>query len=232
MKRVGSFLCFGPPDTNDTEKDEKRQSPAKVLPEVGGNGKQNRRRLMSKFARSISLKSNSLNRRTKSTKDSTRPLSGEISDSSENNSTSESFGKNTDVISFSSSLSSSSFSSSSSSCVSSASQLKLQQKKAFIPPPAQQNYGYATGLLLVLMSLFVVVFCGRLCAILWTATWLCTVPRRRKVVGSSEFSEGTAVSAVAKAEMRRKGEYYWEEGEKNRIVLEGFLRRNRKGGVK
>lgn len=86
-------------------------------------------------------------------------------------------------------------------------------KRTSTPPSGRGSYGYATGLCFVLMSLVVMMFCGRVCAILWTATWLCLLPQRRL----PEFDEAAVVR-------RRRA-----EEEKRRVVMEGFLHRSRKG---
>ena len=93
-------------------------------------------------------------------------------------------------------------SSASSSCLSSASsssfrepepkpQPELRRKRASprsksknpLPPPPARYYGSATGIFLLLLSLLVMVFCGRLYAILWTSSLLCLVPRRKSDAG-------------------------------------------------
>ncbi|KAH7675775.1 hypothetical protein IHE45_08G159600 [Dioscorea alata] len=84
------------------------------------------------------------------------------------------------------------------------------------PSPEKKIYHPATGLFLLVISLCVMVMFGRLCAILWTATWLYLAPRRISVVSPSP------------AEMPELRSRVSEEDEKRRVVLEGLLERNRR----
>lgn len=84
------------------------------------------------------------------------------------------------------------------------------------PPPVRKIYQPATGLFLLVFSLCVMVIFGRLCAILWTATWLYLAPRRISAVSPSPAEKPGLRPRVS------------EEDEKRRVVLEGLLERNRR----
>lgn len=84
------------------------------------------------------------------------------------------------------------------------------------PPPEKKIYHPATGLFLLVISLCVMVMFGRLCAILWTSTWLYLAPRRISAVPPSPAEKPKLRSRVS------------EEDEKRRVVLEGLLERNRR----
>ncbi|KAJ6843604.1 uncharacterized protein M6B38_295890 [Iris pallida] len=235
-KRVGSLLCFSKPDTTE----EGRTGGSDPRPDRGGAPPRRTPsgRTLSRLFRSFSadpkpttksggktspilpklLRSiSSLSRRGgKVHRDYDRPIVRK-----------ESFGKSSpddDANFFSSSSSStrssSSRSSSSSSCLSpvpppscSPMAAATTGKRTSMPPSGRGSYGYATGLCFVLMSLVVMMFCGRVCAILWTATWLCLLPQRRP----PGFDDAAALR-------RRRA-----EEEKRRVVMEGFLHRSRKG---
>ena len=85
-----------------------------------------------------------------------------------------------------------------------------------LPLPERENYHYATGLCLLVVSLGVLLMFGRLCAIPWTATCLYFAPRRKYGISPPN-------AAVMMAALRPRAS---EEDEKKRVVLEGLLERN------
>ncbi|KAK8968512.1 hypothetical protein KSP40_PGU005381 [Platanthera guangdongensis] len=91
-----------------------------------------------------------------------------------------------------------------------------------------------SALCFLVVSLIVMVFLGRICAIVWTASGLWFLPRRMSAPGRPELrgSEMLAVGSLSPTlELRRKVLY---ECEKRRVVLEGFLGRNKRapaGGI-
>ncbi|XP_073006400.1 uncharacterized protein [Typha latifolia] len=134
--------------------------------------------------------------------------------------------------------SSSSIASSSSFCSSSSSasypdptETKSRPRRRPVTPPAAAETarrGAATGVFLLVVSLCVMVFCGRLCAILLTSSSLCLAPRRIRAAPSL----GKVIDRVRSPSFRRrrvwKGEEEDEEEEKRRVVLEGLLERKRR----
>uniref|UniRef100_A0A5B6YXT8 Uncharacterized protein n=1 Tax=Davidia involucrata TaxID=16924 RepID=A0A5B6YXT8_DAVIN len=74
-------------------------------------------------------------------------------------------------------------------------------------------YGFNIGLCLLLICLFVLIFWGRLCAIICTLTWLFFAPSRSKGVDSPE-------NGVDRSEID-------SEEHKKRVIMEGLLERNR-----
>ncbi|KAA8526882.1 hypothetical protein F0562_008889 [Nyssa sinensis] len=74
-------------------------------------------------------------------------------------------------------------------------------------------FGSNVGLCLLLICLFVLIFWGRLCAIICTSTWLFVAPNRSNRVVSAE--KGVDWSEVD------------SEEHKKRVIMEGLLERNR-----
>ncbi|XP_008775779.1 uncharacterized protein LOC103696051 [Phoenix dactylifera] len=236
-KRSAHFLCFGAVDPAEEEaavktRDSSAGSCGRI--EILGTEARRHRRRLAKIFRSAMFVS-ALNRSKEEGKHSDCSAARKASVDKRAAEWSEKFSygddRTADAIFSSSSWTSSS--TSSSSCLSSASSSwfrepepkpkpEFRQKRASPmaesrnhPPPARgpaRNYGSATGFFFLLLSLSVMVFCGRLYAILWTSSWLCFVPPRN-------------VAATGSPELRRKG---IEEIEKKRIILEGFLERNRR----
>ncbi|KAG1368215.1 hypothetical protein COCNU_14G006830 [Cocos nucifera] len=239
-KRSSHFLCFGavgPPEKEASVKTA--ESPARpsgrtdVLAPDARRHRPRRldRRFLAKIFRSAVFVSspNRSGRSAKRMAPDDKPAAELSGKSSNGNDRTEDA-----ILSLSSSWLWTSSSSASSSCLSSASSSsfrepepkpkpELRQKSASprsesknpLPPPPSRYCGSATGIFLLLLSLSVMVFCGRLYAILWTSSWLCLVPRRKSDAGL----------AVGPPGLRRKG---LEEDEKKRVVLEGLLERNRR----
>ncbi|KAG1347215.1 hypothetical protein COCNU_06G010440 [Cocos nucifera] len=243
-KLGGHFLCFGAVDPAEGEavvktRDSSAGSSGRsevLVPEARRHGRRLDRRVLAKIFGSVMFVS--ALRTRKEGKDPNLSVARKASDDKRAAEWSgkSSYGDYQTAVAIFSSSSWTSSSTSSSSCLSSASsswfrQPELRRKRASrIPesrnhqPPARapaRNYGSATGLFLLLLSLFVMVFCGRLYAILWTSSWLCFVPRRSSDAGLAVVN----VAATASPELRRKG---LEENGKKRIVLEGLLERNRR----
>ncbi|KAI0505047.1 hypothetical protein KFK09_016004 [Dendrobium nobile] len=83
------------------------------------------------------------------------------------------------------------------------------------------------ALCFLLVSLMVMVFCGRICAILWTASGLCFLPRRKPAPETPELGGvETPASALPPAEDRLQKRLC--EYNKRRVVLEGFLGRSKR----
>ncbi|KAG0478927.1 hypothetical protein HPP92_013646 [Vanilla planifolia] len=82
---------------------------------------------------------------------------------------------------------------------------------------------------LAVSSLTVMLFCGRLCAILWIAGWLCFlylpnhVPRSREFYSTELRSLESPVATTIKNQSRASSKY-----EKRRVVLQGLLERNKR----
>lgn len=140
-----------------------------------------------------------------------------------------------------SSLSSSSCSSSSStsSRLSLASLVALREsavpraRQKMTPPPRKaplgpaRNRGGATGIFLLVASLSVMVFWGRLCSIMCTSSWLffvaCQFSSGRPATTAKEVKDWTP-----SAELHRRRILVEQAMEKKRVVLEGLLQRNQK----
>lgn len=245
-KRSGHFLCFGavgPPEkdasVNTAESPAGSSGRTDVL---APDARRHRRRLLDRrflakifrsavFVSSLNRSGRSVARMASDSKPAAE-LNGKSSDG--NDQTEDA------ILSLSSSWSLTS-SSASSSCLSSASSSSFPEpepkpkpeirrksvesprskSKNPLPPPPARYYGPATGILLLLLSLLVMVFCGRLYAILWTSSWLCFVPRRKSDAGLAVENP----MAVGPPELRWTG---LEANEKKRLVLEGLLERNRR----
>lgn len=91
----------------------------------------------------------------------------------------------------------------------------MQQKHVPIPTKKVSRgvFSSNTGLSLLLLSLLVLIFWGKVCAILCTSTWLFFMP------GQSKGGD-LAVNMVGMLDVD-SDEY------KKRIILEGLLERNR-----
>ncbi|KAH0459311.1 hypothetical protein IEQ34_012125 [Dendrobium chrysotoxum] len=136
--------------------------------------------------------------------------------------------RGSDEVVFSSSSSSSpktpsSFSSSSSL---SYSDFPTPRPRGGVEAGAERRY----ALCFLVVSLMVMVFCGRICAILWTASGLCFLPRRKPAPETPEFggveTPALAASALPPAADRLQKRLY--EYDKRRVVLEGFLGRSKR----
>ncbi|CAL9178188.1 unnamed protein product [Musa hybrid cultivar] len=137
------------------------------------------------------------------------------------------------------SSSSSSSSSSTSSRLSLASLVALREsavpraRQKMTPPPRKaplgpaRNRGGATGIFLLVASLSVMVFWGRLCSILCTSSWLffvaCQFSSGRPATTAKEVKDWTP-----SAELHRRRILVEHAVEKKRVVLEGLLQRNQK----
>ncbi|XP_019701399.1 uncharacterized protein [Elaeis guineensis] len=225
-KRSGHFLCFGAVDPVEEEAAavKTRESSAGssgrsevLVPEARRHGRRLNRRVLAKIFRS--------NQSRKEGKDPNRSVAPKVSDDKRAAewSRKSSYGDDRMAVTIFTSFRQPEH----------KPKPELRRKRASWipesrnqPPPARApapagNYGSATGLFLLLLSLSVMVFCGRIYAILWTSSWLCFVPRRNSDAGLA--AENVAPTAAPK--LRRKG---LEENEKKRIVLEGILERNRR----
>ncbi|XP_020577591.1 uncharacterized protein LOC110022819 [Phalaenopsis equestris] len=110
---------------------------------------------------------------------------------------------------------------------SSSSSPKTLSASPFLPVPKSKEMVEAAAerrcaLFFLVVSLMVMVFCGRICAILWTASVLRFLPRR-KTVPESPYSSKLTPSPTSDLRPRACCEY-----DRKRVVLEGFLLR-RKG---
>ncbi|XP_039139637.1 uncharacterized protein LOC120276959 [Dioscorea cayenensis subsp. rotundata] len=239
--RSSGFLCFGAPssDDNDEHKPESSsRSSALITDEEQAPSRRFRRsqprRSLTKVFRSaafVSVLERIGSRRIGRGRSRFRKEMETLDDRSLTGSSSRSMDyddqrtDSTDRIFLSSSLSSSS--SSSSIVSSSAASLPPPPERKHrrrLPPssntrkplPETENYHYATGLCLLVISFGVLLMFGRLCAIPWTATCLYFVPRRKYGISPPD-------AAVVMAALRSRSS---EEDEKKRVVLEGLLERN------
>ncbi|KAK1261153.1 hypothetical protein QJS04_geneDACA021968 [Acorus gramineus] len=78
-----------------------------------------------------------------------------------------------------------------------------QPKQVKIPKQGRFNYGSATVFCLLVASLSVMLFYGRVCAILWTCTWFYSLPCRRRGCGVSCLIGGGGPADGAKEETTR-----------------------------
>ncbi|XP_077242127.1 uncharacterized protein LOC143882534 [Tasmannia lanceolata] len=95
----------------------------------------------------------------------------------------------------------------------------LQQTRRKTGETAIGNYNSATGLYLMLISLSVLLFWGRICAIIWTSTCLYFAPCLKTDVYSSETDESSPESTPKSPEIYSK-EY------KKRVIMKGLLERS------
>ncbi|KAG2682059.1 hypothetical protein I3760_11G172900 [Carya illinoinensis] len=126
----------------------------------------------------------------------------------------------------SSALTSTSFDSSrSSSCTTSDTRSSSQRSKSFGPNAAESKQrgqdSVQTALCLLLISLVVLIFCGKICSILFTSTWfiLTRWSARHEYLNLEDGAESLKI--VSNLELES------EECNKNKFVVEGPLRRNR-----
>ncbi|XP_010277887.1 PREDICTED: uncharacterized protein LOC104612235 [Nelumbo nucifera] len=101
-------------------------------------------------------------------------------------------------------------------------QIDFQQfpgKTTRAEPTTRYSSTYSSGLYLLLISLFFMVFWGRLCAILLTSTWLYLVPRWRSDNDEVQTQPKNAMSTKWSPELDSK-EY------KKKVIMEGLLERN------
>ncbi|KAJ0966037.1 hypothetical protein J5N97_027175 [Dioscorea zingiberensis] len=232
-KRSAGFLCFGATavyDDDDMKTESSTGSSVQTSEEEAGSSSSSRRRTLTKVFRSGAFVS-----ALKRNKGSSPALERKESDASDERSVAGSSSRLTedderrtdssDQVFTPKSPSSTSSASSASSLSSSATshsppetkpRRRRQPKRSESEkaPPGRKNYHPATGLFLLLISLCVMVIFGRLCAILWTATWLYLAPRRISVVSAAPVAKPGHRSRVS------------EEDEKRRVVLEGLLERN------
>ncbi|KAK3021390.1 hypothetical protein RJ639_046798 [Escallonia herrerae] len=89
----------------------------------------------------------------------------------------------------------------------------VEPKQVYTQGTKRVYYGSSIGLCLLLVSLLVLIFWGKICAILCTSTWLFFAPRRLNCVDRLEN--------VVDSPDVDSGEY------KKRVIMEGLLERNR-----
>ncbi|XP_057460317.1 uncharacterized protein LOC130750858 [Actinidia eriantha] len=88
----------------------------------------------------------------------------------------------------------------------------------------RERVGYSShvGLCLLLVSLLVLILWGKVCAIFCTSTCFFLVPRCIGKVGSAVNGGKSTVNGVDSPEIDSESEAY-----KKRVIMEGFLQRNR-----
>ncbi|THU53914.1 hypothetical protein C4D60_Mb10t19410 [Musa balbisiana] len=230
----GSFLCFAAV----VPEDEVEPRCGDVAPNKGSYPRRCwRRRILARIFRS-SASVASLNRREKEEKESKLDSSvRKLADDDDERAASIFSSSSYSASSLSSSSSSSS--SSTSSRLSLASLVALREsavpraRQKMTPPPRKaplapaRNRGGATGIFLLVASLSVMVFWGRLCSILCTSSWLffvaCQFSSGRPATTAKEVKDWTP-----SAELHRRRVLVEQAAEKKRVVLEGLLQRNQK----
>ncbi|KAJ8749337.1 hypothetical protein K2173_018821 [Erythroxylum novogranatense] len=101
-------------------------------------------------------------------------------------------------------------------------QKKIQSQKDQKRLPITQKSVDNSGIYLLLVSLMVTIFCGKLCAILFTSIWLYSLPRQNIV------------------DIICRPEYVWNlpegreqcEENKKRVIMDGLLERNQKSRMR
>ncbi|KAK7273738.1 hypothetical protein RIF29_14801 [Crotalaria pallida] len=86
----------------------------------------------------------------------------------------------------------------------------------------RRSYGPVAGMSVVVVTLVIMIFWGRLCAILCTSAWLYFIPRFRM----STFENDNNDLNKKSNELDLDSEMY-----KKKVILEGLLDRNHKGSV-
>ncbi|KAK3040287.1 hypothetical protein RJ639_028202 [Escallonia herrerae] len=89
----------------------------------------------------------------------------------------------------------------------------VEPKQVYAQGTKRGYYGSSTGLCLLVVCLLVLIFWGKICAIICTSTWLFFAPRRLNRVDRLEI--------VVDSPDIDSGEY------KKRVIMEGLLERNR-----
>ncbi|XP_072950963.1 uncharacterized protein [Typha angustifolia] len=212
-KRSGLFVCFGGGDPEEEVVGIRRRRRSRKI----------YRQIFDKMKRSTSFVTSP---RSKGGKEETNRSDKLAPESIFSSDSSPSLGSSSSIAS-----SSSFCSSSSSASFPDPTETKSRPRRRPVTPPAAAQTarrGAATGVFLLLVSLCVMVFCGRLCAILLTSSSLCLAPRRIRAAPSL----GKVVDRVSSPSFRRrkvwKGDEEDEEEEKRRVVLEGLLERKRR----
>lgn len=86
---------------------------------------------------------------------------------------------------------------------------------------AKGSYDAVVGMSVVVVTLVIMVFWGRICAILCTSAWLYYIPRFRKRGGENDESD----LGKRQNDVDLDSEEY-----KKRVIMEGLLERNHRQG--
>lgn len=95
----------------------------------------------------------------------------------------------------------------------------MQNQTTSKPTNARGSYDALVGMSVLLVTLMIMIFWGRLCAILCTSAWLYFIPRFRKDITVNDDDPKTKSNDVD----------FDSEEYKKKVIMEGLLGRNHRG---